>query len=539
LPTLAQKLRNSAAGFAQLVSYPNPETVNQKEMLKMKAYLVRGVPLSMQRDGWWIGGKGHKEPTGASDRDKPHPHGPLAMLFALIFVGDVLLWPVNAGLSIAVFWALVVLGAWAVTGQKLSGRKSVKVVCLTILAILPAIEHVQLLSMLWLFVGIGMALVVLVDIPLKQLPAGFLRLCQWGPVQGFIDMRTQFRAAPKEAPKLDKSALNRFALGWGLPLGLGLVFVSLLIDANPMLEDLVFRFDRWTWQIDIPVDRIVFWLGLAFMLWPALALMRMRARLQNPIGLSLPKSAPAIFNAASVTRSLILFNVIFAVQTVLDVTYLYSGFSLPDGMTYAEYAHRGAYPLIVTALLAGLFALISRPFTKDAPVLRVALMVWVVQNVLLVVSSIYRLELYVEVYGLTRLRIAAFIWMAVVAVGLMLTLWQIWRHHSGAWLLTRAALVGAGALYGASFLDFDAQIGRYNLTQDVELDRHYLCSLSPSVGPAIYAYQRRTGRTLCYYRSDAPLAYIPQYAAPKDWREWGFRVARVRHTLTTLKAEGL
>ena len=57
------------------------------------------------------------------------------------------------------------------------------------------------------------------------------------------------------------------------------------------------------------------------------------------------------------TRSLILFNALFAVQTVLDLIYLWGGASLPDGMSHAEYAHRGAYPLVATALLAAAFVL--------------------------------------------------------------------------------------------------------------------------------------------------------------------------------------
>lgn len=507
----------------------------------MKAYLVRGVPLSMQRDGWWISGTDRTAPTGSYTAESPHPYGPIIMLLALIFVGDVLLWSVNPGLSLAVFGALIILGAWAVSAEKLPLVKAIKVVAVTVFAILPVVEHVQSLSLLWLFIGTGLALMVLVDIPLNRLPSGFLRLCQWGPVQSFLDIRTQVLAicVSKDAPTLGKGTLTRFALGWGLPLGMGLIFVSLLIDANPMLEDLVLKFDRWTWHFDLDVERILFWLGLAFIIWPALVLIRMRARLQNPIGLHLPKTAPAVFNAASVTRSLVLFNLIFAVQTLLDVTYLYSGFALPEGMTYAEYAHRGAYPLIVTALLAGLFALISRPFTKDAPLLRAALMLWVLQNVLLVVSSIYRLELYVEVYGLTRLRIAAFIWMAVVAVGLALTLWQIWKHHSGGWLLARAALVGAGALYLACFVDFDATIARYNLSHDVAADPTYICSLSPSAGPAILAHEQRTDAQFCRNAAGVTYRFLSHYKAPKDWREWGFRVARVRHTLATLKSESL
>jgi len=37
---------------------------------------------------------------------------------------------------------------------------------------------------------------------------------------------------------------------------------------------------------------------------------------------------------------------LFAIQTVLDIQYLWRGAALPDGMSYATYAHRGAYPLI-------------------------------------------------------------------------------------------------------------------------------------------------------------------------------------------------
>jgi hypothetical protein len=47
--------------------------------------------------------------------------------------------------------------------------------------------------------------------------------------------------------------------------------------------------------------------------------------------------------------------------------YLWGSATLPDGLTYADYAHRGAYPLIVTALLAGWFAIVAtKPGTEAA-----------------------------------------------------------------------------------------------------------------------------------------------------------------------------
>ena len=50
---------------------------------------------------------------------------------------------------------------------------------------------------------------------------------------------------------------------------------------------------------------------------------------------------------------------LFAVQTNLDVTFLWGNAALPADITYAAYAHRGAYPLILTALLAAGFVLVA------------------------------------------------------------------------------------------------------------------------------------------------------------------------------------
>jgi len=487
----------------------------------MKAFLIQGVPASVQSDGWWVSAP-PRQGQGDFQRDAqaPHPLAPLVMLVALILCGDALLWQVVPAASLAVFGAVVVLAAWAVQGRRLRAVQALQVATLTVLGVLPLLENVSLLSLAWLALGVSLAIVALGDVSWRHLPTGLLRWMQWAPVQPFVDMT---RAKQAHDALGRHVSIKSLALGWALPLGLGLVFTALLVDANPMLSG-------WIDQVQTPhvdVVRVIFWSGLALILWPCLRVMRMRARLNNPLSAPRSRALPSLFNQASVTRSLVLFNAIFALQTGLDVTYLYSGFALPDGMTYAEYAHRGAYPLVATALLAGLFALIARRFAQDAPLVRWLLLAWVVQNVLLVISSIYRLELYVEVYGLTRLRIAAFIWMGLVAAGLMLTLWQVWHMRPAQWLLSRAAVLGMAVLYGASFVDVDRMIAQYNTTQAVPFDPYYMCNLSASATPVLLAAGecRRHG-----------LAYYP---VPLDWREWGFRSARVRHTLTTMKQEGM
>lgn len=88
--------------------------------------------------------------------------------------------------------------------------------------------------------------------------------------------------------------------------------------------------------------------------------------------------------ARIMTRGLLLFNLVFLVQNLLDVEYLWAGAALPEGVTYAGYAHRGAYPLIATALIAGGLTLLafsgkcSGPAWKRA---RVLVYFWLGQNV--------------------------------------------------------------------------------------------------------------------------------------------------------------
>ena len=199
----------------------------------------------------------------------------------------------------------------------------------------------------------------------------------------------------------------------------------------------------------------------------------------------------------AVTRSLILFNVLFALQSALDLTYLWGGASLPHGMTYAHYAHRGAYPLIATALLAAGFVLIAmRPGgpAEQSRLIRPLVLLWTGQNVLLVVSSIFRLDLYVAAYSLTYLRLAAFIWMVLVAAGLVLMLIQIKLKKPNSWLIAANAISLALVLYGCCFINAPRLMASYNVEHSREnggtgpyLDLRYLASLGPQALPPVEA----------------------------------------------------
>lgn len=196
-----------------------------------------------------------------------------------------------------------------------------------------------------------------------------------------------------------------------------------------------------------------------------------------------------------VVRCLIAMNLVFALQLVLDSRYLVLGAELPEGMSHAEYAHRGAYPLIVTAILAAtlvLFAFRPGGIAQRSKLAVYLVLIWIVQNIVLVISAAWRLQAYVEVYTLTRLRVAAAVWMLMVAGCLALLLWRIARSRDNTWLTGWAMGWGIAVLWVCSFVPFDPLIAGYNVRNCKEMggqagaiDLAYLEQIGPDALPAI------------------------------------------------------
>lgn len=282
-----------------------------------------------------------------------------------------------------------------------------------------------------------------------------------------------------------------------LPLVGGVVFLALFAAANPMIGDALTGVG--TPRLDIvAVARFMFWIALLTILWATLRPCKAPIRAAPPSVTSMP-SLPGV-TRGSVTLALVTFNALFASQNGLDIAFLWSGAPLPEGMTLAAYAHRGAYPLIATALLAGLFVLVAlRPGSDTAavPVIRRLVVLWVAQNVFLVASSILRTLDYIDAYSLTRLRIAALIWMVLVAVGLVLIVWRMLNGRSAAWLINTNVVAALIVFTGCTMVDLGSVAAAWNVRHAREaggkgaaLDLCYLGRLGSSSLTSLVALER-------------------------------------------------
>jgi len=329
---------------------------------------------------------------------------------------------------------------------------------------------------------------------------------------------------------------------WILPLALSLIFVALFAGANPILIRWL-ELINWDWIAEwFTFERILFWFLIIILCWPLLQpKFRMRQHAMRDDGFKGVRDLIRfLFSKESILYSLVLFNLLFSVQTSMDLIYLWGGTALPAGMSYAEYAHRGAYPLIATALLAGAFVLVAlRPGseTEAMPPIRYLVYFWIGQNIFLVISSIWRTALYIEEYSLTYLRLAALVWMGLVALGLAWLILRIVWTRSNIWLFNINGVTLLMVLMMCTFINIGGVIAQFNVQHCKEvngrglaLDLKYLEEIGTASLPALNWFQQQ-GSPYNYKMSrviklEKTLRNTLRQEV-RDWRTWTFRSFRL------------
>ncbi|MBI4920627.1 MAG: DUF4173 domain-containing protein [Devosia nanyangense] len=420
-----------------------------------------------------------------------------AALAALIVLGDVLFWHQAGGVNVLVFLIAVIFGIVALYPNRFGDGNTVLLLVVALVGTMPLFETLSPWGLLTAQGGITLlALGISGHLPrFEDWPGAFTRFGVLAPLRLVGD---GLRALSEGGRQKAGGRLLRAALVWLVPVAFAVMFAWLFATANPVIE-LALRAIRLDRLLDLlDPARIVLWCLIALLCWPFLAprLLQWTALPQVQVqGPALPRTESLIFGRAAIRNSLLVFNAMFAVQTALDLIYLWGGVRLPDGMSHAEYAHRGAYPLIVTAILAGAFVLAAMRTNgpgKSSPLIRSLVYLWIAQNVWLVVSSLLRLELYVEVYYLSEMRIAAAIWMGLVGIGLVLIVVKIALDKSNKWLVTSNMVALSLTLWGVSWLDLQSLIAVYNVRHSYEmrgeglpLDQYYTSDLGPAAIPAL------------------------------------------------------
>lgn len=471
----------------------------------------------------------------------PNPLASGLIAFGLLVAADRLVYGHAPGLGLVALFVLVAVAVLVLRVRVLPVAPTAIAGGVFLLALAPMVEGPHMLPFLLTLVG----LTVLALAAWNRLPA---RWTGW-PLQvarfvAIAPVRTLYDGvALLGRGDSGQGRVRRALVTWIVPAIFGLVFLVLFSDANPVLADFFGRLDL---SALLDAGRVIFWLVAVGFFWPFLVVRLKRWKRRKPAGVApFAASENLLFGRAAILNSLVIFNVLFAVQTAMDIAYLWAGVALPDGLSHADYAHRGAYPLVATALLAAGFVLAAMRrggAGEHSKLIRALVYLWIGQNVLLVISSILRLDLYVSLYSLTELRVAASIWMGLVAVGLVLILLRIRLDKSNSWLIALNIYALAFTLFVSSITDFSALIADFNVThaqeisgQGVTLDIDYLGTLGPGAIPALDRFLALAPETHRYQLMSAVNMRQRLIAAfaerDTDWRAWTYRDWRLEQYL--------
>lgn len=223
-------------------------------------------------------------------------------------------------------------------------------------------------------------------------------------------------------PPVVKSVL----IGLLISLPLLFIFGTLLMSADSVfgkqMSDL-FR-DIFSLQSEDLIYRLILTFVLTYLVFRAFA-HALTAGVQRK---EMEPDQPAIKPFLGLTESAIVFgslNLLFGAFLLVQFRYFFAGESNIgiSGLSYAEYARRGFFELVVVACLVLLLYFVLDAFTKreTSPQRRTfsvlgALLIAQVGVVL--VSAYKRLELYELAYGFTQTRVAAHV--VIIFIGVLL-----------------------------------------------------------------------------------------------------------------------
>jgi hypothetical protein len=251
---------------------------------------------------------------------------------------------------------------------------------------------------------------------------------------------------------------------------------------------------------------------------------------------------------------LIVVDLLFAVFVVLQLAYLFGGRDTLalSGITYAEYARRGFFDLVMVAFLSGtLVVAIDAAAGRRSRVLLAASLALLGLTAVVLLSALLRLRLYQEAYGWTELRfvvLAAIGWLAVglaVAATLLVLRQTRWILHAlGIATLVAVALVNV--------VGPQAFVTERNLERAIDpllvpaggrtgLDAAYLVELGDeAIEPIVDAWPRlpsgdQVALAPLLERRAAELATDP---AVTGWPSWNLTRERARAALQRWAAAG-
>lgn len=354
--------------------------------------------------------------------------------------------------------------------------------------------------------------------------------------------------------------LGKVLAGVAISLPLLLLVGALLASADTMFERMLSQFPAWF--KDVQMGSLVFQIGWIVVMTVALfAYIWGLLYPKPPMITSVPSSQaagtgeegntgyPVLYSqpfrvdATIMGTILIMLNGVYVLFAIVQFSYFFAGGSatLPDGVTYAEYARRGFAELVVVtminfSLLMFTLHVVDRSKRSMDRFLRVLLAMLVGCTGVMLCSAFFRLSMYELAYGYTVTRVLVHAFMLFLVVLFAIALYKLWNDRFR--LLQPYTIAAIAAYVLLNYIQVDAIVASNNLQRyetTGKIDVEYLGSLSLEAVPYLLVVQHK-------YPELAQTTEVLQSMKeqwnpekPASWTEWNWSKRRAIELLNLSK----
>jgi hypothetical protein len=189
--------------------------------------------------------------------------------------------------------------------------------------------------------------------------------------------------------------------------------------------------------------------------------------------------------------SLVMLNLLVLFINIIDIRYVWFGFTYSPGLDLKSYVHDGTGMLIFSIVLAMAVLLFffrgNLNFYQKNKWLRFGAYGWIFQNAILVVSVLLRDFYYIQYMGLAYKRIGVLVFLLMVLMGLVTVFIKIHQRKTSYYLLRVNGWFAIVLLVASSCINWDETMASYNIAHRnvVPLDLKFLLTLSDKTLPII------------------------------------------------------
>lgn len=362
-------------------------------------------------------------------------------------------------------------------------------------------------------------------------------LRHWGTVFGWI--RQMGGPRLKEG---QKHAAGKILIGLLVSCPLLLVVTSLLSSADGVFNQLLSEIPKVLNGISLGEGFVrtlwtfIFGLGLFGYLW-GFVKPHQPEELPRKEGWEPLEPLPT-FKIDPIIAATILFaiNSVYVLFVIVQFSYLFGSWEglLPEGSSYAEYARRGFFELIIVTslnfvILMSTLVLGGKVSGMLQKIINILLHVMVVCSMVMLYSAYTRLNLYEEAYGYTYIRFLVHAFMIFLAILLIIAGLRI--LFQGLPMAKCYIILGLASYVIMNYVNMDVMIADRNIDRfktSGNIDAEYLATLSTDATPTLIEFSRQENGML-----DAHLRDRLRDAAKgkRNWPSFNLSEHRARHAL--------